>query len=358
MDAPHSNNSVRNRRRCAGGMIGALALAAMAALTGCASASPLGSASGNETTPISFALDWTPNTNHTGLYVAIDKGFFTEASLDVQVLPYSQSSTDALINAGAADFGISFQNTATFAAATGVGNVSVMSVLQHDATAIGVLASREDITSPKDLDGKIFGTAGPSATFSTEASHAIKNAGGTGKFTQVTLGTSAYEALYAGKVDFTSAFTTWEGIDASLRGTPMKFFNLSDYGVPDQYSVIVEGNKGWIKEHASATKEFVQALQKGYQYAADNPDAAARILIDANPGVFENTELVYRSQKELSANYLKDATGQVGTQTSAQWQQLADFLYQADLLVDGNGDPLTAPLDTSTLFSDQYLSEK
>ena len=89
-----------------------------------------------------------------------------------------------------------------------------------------------------------------------------------------------------------------------------------------------------------------------------HPDAAAKILIDANPGVFENTGLVYQSQEKLSASYLKDANGKVGTQTADTWQQLADFLYRAGLLADEDGKPLTAPLDTSTLFTEQYLSGK
>lgn len=150
-----------NRRHPVWGAIGALTLATTAALTGCASSSAGSSAPpASGPVPITFALDWTPNTNHTGLYASIKKGYFADAGLDVQVLPYSQSSTDTLINSGAADFGISFQNTATFSAAAGAANTSVMSVLQHDATAIGVLAGRKDITSPKDLDDKTFGAAG------------------------------------------------------------------------------------------------------------------------------------------------------------------------------------------------------
>lgn len=345
------------KRRALRATIAVLALAG--ALSGCASDSESGApAASAEATAVTFALDWTPNTNHTGLYVAIEKGYFADAGLAVQILPYSQSSTDTLINAGTADFGISFQNTATFAAAAGLANTSVMAVLQHDATAIAVLAERDDIVSPKDLDGKTFGMAGPSATFATEAAYAIRNAGGEGEFTRITLGTSAYEALYAGRVDFTSAFKTWEGIDAELRGTPMKFFNLYDYGVPDQYSVIIEGNNEWIAAHPDATERFVQALQRGYQYAAAEPEAAAKILIDANPGIFENEELVYRSQQELSESYLKDDNGQVGTQTGEQWQQLADFLYEAGLLVDESGAPLTEPLDTVGLFTNEYLSDK
>lgn len=345
-----------NRRLYA---VGAAAIATLVALTGCADTSGSSSSSSGSgtTTDVKFALDWTPNTNHTGLYVAIAKGYFKDAGINLTVLPYSDSSTDTLINSGAADFGISFQDTATFATATGVANTSVFAVLQHNPVSIGVLASATDITSPKDLDGKIFGNAGSSESYIKEATDAIKNDGGTGKFTTVTLGTSAYEALYAKKVDFVGAFETWEGIDAELKGTPMKFFHLQDYGVPDLYSVVVSANNGWLKDNPDAAKAFVGALQKGYQYAADNPDAAAKILIDQNPGVFEDEKLVYKSQEELSKSYLKDAAGVVGTQTADQWQAFSDYMFTAGLLVDADGKKLTAAPDASTMFTNDYLTD-
>jgi ABC-type nitrate/sulfonate/bicarbonate transport system substrate-binding protein len=343
-----------NRRFCAAGAAG---IATLVALTGCSTSGAAEADSASGSTDVNFALDWTPNTNHTGLFVAIAEGYFEDAGINITVLPFSDSSTDTLINSGAADFGVSFQDTATFAAATGVANTSVFAILQHNPVSIGVLESATDIESPKDLDGKIFGNAGSSETYVKEATDAIINDGGTGDFTSVTLGTSAYEALYAGEVDFVGAFETWEGIDAELKGTPMKFFHLQDYGVPDIYSVIVNANTEWLEKNPEAATAFVGALQKGYQYAADKPDEAAQILIDQNPGAFEDEELVFASQEELSANYLTDADGNVGTQTEDQWQAFADYLYNADLLVDEDGNALTEEMDASTLFSNEYLSD-
>jgi ABC-type nitrate/sulfonate/bicarbonate transport system substrate-binding protein len=339
-----------NRRLYA---VGAAALVTTVVLTGCSTSE---AAETEGLTKVNFALDWTPNTNHTGLFVAIAEGYFEDAGIEVTVLPYSDSSTDTLINSGAADFGISFQDTATFAAATGVTNTSVFAVLQHNPVSIGVLEASTDIESPKDLDGKIFGNAGSSETYVKEATDAIVNDGGKGDFTSVTLGTSAYEALYAGEVDFVGAFETWEGIDAELKGTPMKFFHLQDYGVPDLYSVIVNANDAWLEANPDEASAFVGALQKGYQYAADNPDEAAQILIDQNPGAFEDEALVFASQEELSANYLTDADGVVGTQTAEQWQAFSDYLFEAGLLVDEDGSALTEAPDASTMFTNDYLS--
>jgi ABC-type nitrate/sulfonate/bicarbonate transport system permease component len=109
----------------------------------------------------------------------------------------------------------------------------------------------------------------------------IRAAGGKGDFKTVVLGTSAYEALYAGQVDFTEPFLAWEGIEAELRNEPLKTFAYADYKFPDAYSVIVIGNPGWMKAHPEAAAAFVGALQRGYQLGADDPAQGAKLLADA-----------------------------------------------------------------------------
>ena len=110
-----------------------------------------------ERTPIRIALDWTPNTNHTGLYVAQQEGWFDQAGLDVEFVPYNNTPPDTLVGSGAAEFGISFQDSFTYAKASGVDAVSVMAIVQHWTSQIAVRADRADITSPRDLDGKTYG---------------------------------------------------------------------------------------------------------------------------------------------------------------------------------------------------------
>ena len=112
-----------------------------------ASAGPLGT--------VRLALDWTPNTNHTGFFVAAANGWYEDAGVDLQILPYASTTPEALIAAGQAECGISFQDALTFAAAAGAPVVSVMAILQHTAQEIAVLAS-SDITRPRDLDGRTY----------------------------------------------------------------------------------------------------------------------------------------------------------------------------------------------------------
>jgi ABC-type nitrate/sulfonate/bicarbonate transport system substrate-binding protein len=316
-------------------------------LTGCAGRS------GDR--PIRIALDWTPNTNHTGLYVAQVEGWFADAGLDVEFLPYNSTSPDTLVSSGAAEFGISFQDSFTFSKAAGADITSVMAILQHWGTEIAVRADRADIVSPADLDGAVYGGfGGPGEVPKMQA--VIRGAGGVGDFETVVLGTSAYEALYSGDVDFTEPFVAWEGIEAELRGEPLKTFAYTDHGFPDAYSVLLIGNSPWLAANPDAARAFVQAAQRGYRLGADDPARAAQLLMDANPGVFSEPELVTRSQDMLAAEYLRDASGAVGPQTLEQWAGYSGFVVDSGALVGPDGNPLTERPDFATWFTNDYLT--
>ncbi|MEJ3655180.1 ABC transporter substrate-binding protein [Actinomycetes bacterium KLBMP 9759] len=322
-------------------------------LAGCGGGEPAGG--GPAPTKIRFALDWTPNTNHTGLFVAQQEGWFRDAGLDVEIVPYSQASPDTLVSAGSAEFGISFQDGFTFSKAAGADITSVMAVLQHWASEIAVLADRTDIASPKDLDGKLYGGFG-SASEEPKMRSVIRNAGGAGTFQNVVLDTGAYEALYARRVDFTEPFVAWEGIEAQLRGVQLKTFAYTDYGLPDAYSVIVTGNSTWLKANPVAAKAFVQALQRGYQLAADDPARAGQLLMDANPGAFTEPELVARSQKMLSEKYLRDPAGKVGTQTLERWSGYSGWIADSGVLSGPDGGPVAGRPDFASWFTNDYIA--
>lgn len=330
-------------------LAGLLVVAAVfTAVTACASDS-------SDADTIRFALDWTPNTNHTGLYVAMQEGLFADAGLDVEILPYNNTTPDLLVDAGNAEFGISTQAMTTFSRAAGAQVVSVLAPLQHWATGIAVKADRTDLTRPKDLDGRTY--AGFGDPGDEEAlRQIIRNDGGDGDFTSVTLGTSAYEAVYSGTADFTVSYLAWEGIEAEHRGLPMRYFSYTDFGFPDAYAIVVNGNEDWLAEHPEQARAFVQVVQRGYEIAADDPDRAAQHVLDANPGAFDDEALVFESQRMLSADNLRDENGRVGTMTLDRWTGYSRFLYEAGLLAGPDGAPLTEEPDWSTYFTDEYLA--
>ncbi|MEI7925984.1 MAG: ABC transporter substrate-binding protein [Chloroflexota bacterium] len=303
---------------------------------------------------VRLALDWTPNTNHTGFFVADHMGWYRDEGIQLEVLPYSGTAAETLLGAGQADFGVSFQDALVFARASGLPVISTMAILQHIATAIAVKASRTDIKSPKDLDGKTYAGFGLPYEVPT-LQNVIRSAGGTGKFEVVTLKTAAYEALYAGAADFTVPFVTWEGIEAELHKQELRTFAYTDYGFPDFYQVVLAGNEQWLSGHRDLARRFVRATVRGFELAARQPQEGVKHLVASNKGVFTEPELVERSAKMLAEKYYLDKEGKFGRQTLAQWTGYSKFLYGTGTLADAQGKPLTKEPDWSTFFTNDLL---
>jgi ABC-type nitrate/sulfonate/bicarbonate transport system substrate-binding protein len=317
-----------------------------------ASATPTASA---EPVEVRLALDWTPNTNHTGFYVARAKGWYADAGVELEVLPYGGTTPEALLAAGQADCGISFQDSLTFAVAAGAPIRSVMAILQHTAQEIAVL-DESTVARPKDLDGTIYAGFGyPNEVPTLQA--VIRADGGTGEFETVTLDTAAYEALYAKRADFVITFAAWEGVEAAQRGIALRAFQFSDYGFPDFYQVVLACDTRWLEANPGAARAFVGATVKGFELAAASPDDAAQILVDQNPGVFDGNPALPKASAEFMATegLLVDGDGRVGTQTLEQWTGYSKFLFDQGLLADADGQPLAAEPDYSSLFTNEFL---
>jgi ABC-type nitrate/sulfonate/bicarbonate transport system substrate-binding protein len=304
---------------------------------------------------VRLALDWTPNTNHTGFFVAHARGWYADAGIDLQVLPYSGTTPETLVTAGQAECGISFQDAMTFAVSAGAPIVSVMAILQHTAQEIAVLADG-DIQRPRDLDGRTYGGFGyPNEEPTVKA--VIRDDGGEGTFEVVTLNSAVYEALYAEQIDFAITFTAWEGIEAAQRGIDLRYFSFTEYGFPDFYQVVLACNRDWLAAEPDLARRFIAETVRGFEFATTSPGDAALLLMAENPGIFDaNPNLPLESARFMAENRLYlDASGRVGVQTLEQWQGYSGFLYEEGLLVDGAGKPLAAPPDYAALFTNEFL---
>lgn len=305
---------------------------------------------------VSVALDWTPNTNHVGLYVAQSKGWFEDAGLDVDILPYTDTSSGVLVATGVAEFGILSAVGFHSQRATGADMTVVMAVVQHETGRLVFNGERDDIQRPANLDSKIyagFGSAWEEALIST----IIRNDGGDGIFDTVTLGTSAYEALANGRVDFTLEVSTWEGVNSALLDRPQRAFRYADFGVPDQHTTFLGGNGTWLAANPDAARAFVQAAQRGYEYAVNNPADAAEILIAETAGMLSRPELVRASMEALVAGgYLQDAGEPVGLIDDTMFANITGFLFEAGILRGEDGAPLTTMPDVSVWYTNDYLA--
>jgi ABC-type nitrate/sulfonate/bicarbonate transport system substrate-binding protein len=339
----------------------ALALAAFLAACGGSSSDSSstsaeeGGGESKETQDVSLQLDWTPNTNHTGFYVAQEKGFYEEAGVNLKILPYSEAAADTIVGAGKANCGITSQDNLPVAVAAGTDEVSVMPILQHQVNAL-IVKKDSKFKSPKDLSGATYGGFG--LPFEVPVvDEMIKFDGGSGEVKNVILNTGAYEAVYQGQVDTSLGFRTWELIEAKDRGIELREFPVQDYGVPDTYNVVLACNGDWLKENPELAKAFVQATAKGFEFAVEDPKEAAKILIEANPGAFPTEELVYQSAEMLANEFYDDEEGNFGCQTKERWTEYPKWLYEQGILVDSSGDPMTSPPDYESLYTNEFAPE-
>lgn len=341
-------------RRTTRGLAAAAALALSLPLVSCAAEGTADA--GGDLTEISFALDWAPNTNHIGVYVADALGYFEEAGLEVEILPYGSTAATQLVSAGEADFGIGGQATVQMARTSGLDLVSVYRVTQTDTGRLVVLGDRDDITAPADLEGLTFGGFGaPLYTALAEAT--IRGDGGEGDFEEVVLDTGAYEALSQGRIDFTLSVATWEGVQADIDGHPYREFRYQDFGVPDQQSTGIVSSDAYLEAHPDSATAFVRAVARGYEYAAEHPEEAADLLIEANPDTLGNAEeLVRRSAEMLAADgYLVSDDRGIGTANPEAWEEFGDFLLSGGFLADSSGAAVTEAPDWSEYYTDEYL---
>jgi ABC-type nitrate/sulfonate/bicarbonate transport system substrate-binding protein len=323
-----------------------------ASFTTAASGTPAASGS---LTKLTLALDWVPNTNHTGIFVAQQKGWYKEAGIDLQILPYADGAvSDVLVGEGKADLGISGGDGVATYRAAGQPVVSLAAIIQHNTSGFAYLKDG-NIKQPRDLAGKRY--AGFGAAFEAPVIAAIiKKDGGTDtKFQNITANVAGYQAVAAKQADFVWIFAGWDGIQARLDNVNLGVFYLKDVGIPDFYTPVIISSDNTVKSKATALKAFMAATSKGYDFAIANPKEAADLLIAANPkGTFSNPELVYQSQAFLSPRY-KDDAAKWGQQSLESWTGYQKFLFDNSVLLDSNGKPLTKELDYKQLFTNDFL---
>ncbi|HMK98429.1 MAG TPA: ABC transporter substrate-binding protein [Acidimicrobiales bacterium] len=313
-------------------------------------------------TTVTLALDWTPNTDHTGFYVAEALGYYQKVGIRLKIIPYTVTLPDELVSAGRADFGISFESEVAIDKAQGLPVISVMAILQHMASVVGYRPG-SGINRPLDLVGKTFAWDGGTDEIAS-IEFLIDKDGGEGKlpdgkpnFKVIDLNTSAYQAVYTGNADFDFPLLTWEVIQARLVGEPMGYFDLQHWGFPDRYEVVLISSTAFLKKGPGLARRFVQASAEGFTYAAHHPDQAARILIDDNPGVFSLPNLVYQSAELMAKSFWLGSSGRFGYQDYAKWYGYTRFAVEAGILHDASGKLVTKiPNDIGTWFTNAYLA--
>ena len=278
-------------------------------LTGCGtSENTAESADKKDLEKITFVLDWTPNTNHTGLYVAQELGYFEEAGLEVEIVQPPEDGAVVLVASGKAQFGVSFQDSLApaFVEGEAIPVTAVASVIQHNTSGI-ISRAGEGMDTPKGMEGHSYATWNGSIELATVQKVMEADGGDYSKLELIpSTVTDEVSALKTNSVDSIWIFYGWAGVKTELENLATDYFAFADIDpVFDYYTpVIVAGNQ-FLEENPETAKAFLSALSKGYEFAMEKPEEAADILCASAPEL--DKELVVASQKYLADQYKADA---------------------------------------------------
>lgn len=265
------------------------------------------SASGDKT-KISFVLDYTPNTNHTGIYVALDQGYFAEEGLEVEIVQPPADGADALIGAGGAQMGVSYQDyiANNLASDQPMPYSAVAAVIQHNTS--GIMSRAEDgITHPAAMEGHTYATWNMPVEQATVRQCVEADGGNWDNVELVPYETDDDVAgLRANMYDTVWVYEAWAVQNAIVQDVDVNYFSfISVDPVFDYYTPVIAANDDWAKENPDTVKAFLRAVKKGYEYAVENPDAAADILCAQVPEL--DSALVHQSQTYLADQYVAEA---------------------------------------------------
>ena len=283
---------------------------------------------------ITFVLDWTPNTNHTGLYVALSKGYFEQAGLEVEVVQPPQDGAEVLVGSGKAQFGVSFQDylAPALSGQAPLPITAVAAVIQHNTSGI-ISRAGEGMDRPAGLAGHKYATWDLPVEKATMA-HVMAADGGS--FDDVTLipstVTDEVSALQSRSVDAIWIFYAWAGIACEVAGLETDYFAFADIDpVFDFYTPVIIANNDYLAQNPDTARAFLSALSQGYTYAIQNPDEAADILMAAAPELGSNETLVRESQRYLADQYTAEAP-RWGEFDPQRWSAFFRWLAENDLL--------------------------
>ena len=286
----------------------------------------------NDPSRIRLCLDWTPNTNHTGFYVALEKGWFAEEGLEVAILQPPEDGALLLLASGRAEFAVDFQETLGPAIARSQDALpvtAVASIINHNTSGIMSLVS-VGIERPRDLEGKRF--ASWETPLVTALIKNIVEADG-GDFGQVRMipnfATDAFSALET-EVDSVWIYYAWDGIAAEVRGTGINYMDIGKLNsLFDFYTPVLVINNEWGRANREKAGKFLKAAGRGFVYAMENPDEAGEILLRYAPEL--DRDLVMASQHYLAARYQGDAE-YWGEIDPVRWGSFYHWMYQNGLL--------------------------
>lgn len=310
-----------------------LCLSLVFSVAGC-----VGEKAEEELLEVTVVLDWTPNTNHLGLYAAQKMGYYEDFGLKVNIVQPPEDGATALVASGKAEFGISFQDSMAPALCEGLDIVAVAAICQHNLSGI-ISKKSKGIDSFKAMEGKTYATWGSPIEQAIIGYSMEKDGGDINKLNMIDSSvTDVLTALETDMIDTVWVYEYWDVMKAQLEGYDYNYLDFKTVDeTMDYYTPVIITSEKYVNENYELAEGFIMATSMGYKFASEYPIEAAEILLEADPSL---DEVLVKKSAEFMADKFLDEYGYWGYIDEERWDKFFTWLYSEGLIkkdISGSG---------------------
>jgi putative hydroxymethylpyrimidine transport system substrate-binding protein len=280
-------------------------------------------------------LDWYPNALHAFLYTAIERGYFADEGLDVNIrFPANDNDAIALTAAGKAEIGLFYEHDAIQAVADQDVHIkSIGAVVQSPLNVILSLADK-NIKEPKDMAGKKIGYAGTALSEALVRTMLKESGEDPENVELINVGFELMSSMTTNQVDATiGCLVNHEVPQLEEEGFDVNYFLVNEYGIPNYYEAVFLANDELIENEPETLAGFLRACAKGFDDFQADPDACLQILLEnQSEENFPLSPTVEKKSCETLLPLMETADAPFLSQTAENWQENIDWMYKEGLI--------------------------
>ncbi|TQM92343.1 ABC transporter substrate-binding protein [Roseinatronobacter monicus] len=306
-------------------------------------------------TSMPFALDWRFEGPSAPYFVAIDKGYFADAGLEVEVTA-GQGSLDAIpkVATGAFPVGFADINSLIKFLDQNPDAPVIGAMMVYDKPPFAIVGRKSlGIEAPSDLEGRILGAPPPDGAFAQWPIFVAETGIDASLVTIEPVGFPTREpSLAEGTVDAVTGFSFTSFLSTARLGVPeddLTVILMADHGV-DLYGNVVIVNTDFAEENPDAVSAFLEAVAKGWVDTIADPATAIESLVSRNPAMDGELEL-RRLELALEDSVVTDWVMENGMGIIDN-DRFANSIEQIKLTYEYQTEP-----DASLYFTDAFLPE-
>ncbi|MDP0488628.1 MAG: ABC transporter substrate-binding protein [Fusobacterium sp. JB020] len=286
-------------------------------------------------TDVSIVLDWYPNAIHSLFYVAMEKGYFKEEGINLEIkYPANVSDPIALPAAGKADLGLFYPQQMIMAKSQEDIPVISIGALTQGPLNVVVSPKENGITRPRDLEGKTIGYSDGPLTEDMLKTMVAEDGGDISKVKVLDVGFDLLSSMITKRVDATlGCFVNHEVPVMKEKGVDVNYFYPTDFGVPYYNELLIVANSKKVKENKELYLGFLRACEKGFRDVKNNPEEALDILLaNQEADQFPLTRGIEKQSLQILLPIMEKEDAPFLDQKEKVWQENIDWLYDKKII--------------------------